>query len=151
MPAVMATAAGTWAYGIGRMLTTILPLNTPRRCAGNVCIVHRYVDALFDLAHGDVSFEKRRLKREAAPDEETDQIVPFFKIARHIGGFLSQLAVSVNAVARDVAGNIAARRKLGKLRCPASATSSSGQALGLRWQNNRKSHASALGITTRFP
>ena len=90
----------------------------PRRCAGNVSIVHRYVDALFDLAHGNVSFEKRRLKREAAPDEETDQIVPFFKIVRHIGGFLGQLAVSVNAVARDVAGNIAARRKLGKATLP---------------------------------
>ena len=34
MPAVMTTAAGTWAYGIGRMLTTILPLNTPAGVQG---------------------------------------------------------------------------------------------------------------------
>ena len=37
---------------------------------------------------------------------------------RHIGSFLGQLAVSVNAVARDVAGNIAVRRKLGKATLP---------------------------------
>ena len=38
-----------------------------------------------------------------------------------------------------------------KLRTPASATSNSGQALGLRWQNSRKSQARALGSTTRLP
>ena len=34
MPAVMATAAGTCAWGIGRILTTIFPLNTPAGVQG---------------------------------------------------------------------------------------------------------------------
>ena len=34
MPAVMAAAAGTCRYGMGRMLTTMFPLNTPAGVQG---------------------------------------------------------------------------------------------------------------------
>ena len=90
----------------------------PRGRAGDVGVVHRHIDAFLDLAHRDVRVQQRRLKGEAAPDEEADQIGPFLKIAHHIGGFFGQFAVSVDAVARDVLRNIAARGKLGEAALP---------------------------------
>ncbi len=137
---------------MGRILTTIVPLNTPAGWQERFVL---YIGTLTpsSIWRTGMSASSRAASNEKLhPDQKADKVVPLVKIMRYIGRFLGQNAVAVDAVARDVAGNIAARRKLGeKLRAPASATSNSGQALGLRWQNKRKSHASALGSTTRLP
>ena len=124
----------------------------PRRLAGDVGAVHGDVDPLLDLAHRDVRLQQGALEGEAAPDEEADQVVPGVKIFGHIGGFGHQFP----RPGRPGSGADRWRyhcpgAKRAKLRWPASATSSSGQALGLRWQNSRKSQARSLGSTTRLP
>ena len=91
---------------------------SPCRLAGDICVVHRHIDALLDLPDGNVRLQQRSLKGKAAPDQEADKILPFFKIAHNIGRFLCQHTVFVDAVARNIAGDIAARRKPGKAALP---------------------------------
>ncbi len=77
MPAEMATAAGTCGYGMGRILTTILPLNTPAVGAGNVGVVHRHIHAFLIWRTGtsasSSSDSKEKSTRSSPPGRSSPQ------------------------------------------------------------------------------
>ena len=68
--AEISTTRATSRLLIGRMLTTISPLNRAGRHAGDVGAVHRHVAALVDVAQAHAGRLHRRLEREAAADQE---------------------------------------------------------------------------------
>ena len=81
--------------------------------AGDAGVVHGDVYALFDLTHGHARLQQRRLKREAASDEEAHQLAArLVEESGDVGIFAGEHAVLVDAVFRDVARDVAARAEL---------------------------------------
>ena len=76
--------------------------------AGNVRVVHRHVLPFLDLAHRHIRRQQVSLEGEAAPDQETDEVV--LPKLRHVRIFADQLALFINAVFRQVGGDVRAVR-----------------------------------------
>ena len=105
---VISVARIAWRGVIGRIETTSGPLKRPagwRRDRGRV---HRDVRALLDVADRQPGGQQRALERERAADQERDEVLA--PDVADVGRLVDDLAVDVDAVARDVGAQIGAGR-----------------------------------------
>ena len=80
------------------------------RRAGDVRLVHSDVLAFSCVAELDASLQKRGLKREAATEQERDEVsAPVRCYVAHLGG---QLAIAKDPIARQVGPQVSAGRGL---------------------------------------
>ena len=104
--AVTETAAGTRAPGTGRMDTTRGPLKIPGHAALVAGDEHRDVAALLDVTHGHARRGERPLEREAAADEERDQVLA--PVRGDVRGLGDALPVLPDAVGGQVGPQVGA-------------------------------------------
>ena len=130
------------------MLTTISPAKRPAGVQATVGAVHRDVASLAQVAQRHAGAFQRRLERETAADQEADQVGAPQR--GDVGALLDELAVAVDAVAGGVGGDVGAGRAQRLARAGRQHLDQRAAACGLRWQNSRKSNASACGRIARL-
>ena len=139
------TARLACAGVIGRIDTTMGPRNTPAGRHGDVGAIHRHIAAGFevpDRAARPPATHVSKVKEQ--PRRKADQVVApeVLTIVR----LIDQLALPVDAIARQIGPQIGAGGDRAARGSPGSVTSKSGHGLGFRWQKQQEVEGQVPGV-----